>query len=267
MRLRAFTAAVLLCVSAWLSLPAIGRAGGGCEAEAMAPEAVARGFEAGLRVFQRLDELGAEAALLARVGSDLSKHGLRFSHVGLVVRDHPAGRHTVVHLLNECGTDRLDLYDQGLANFFLDGPFSYDAWIVVPDAALQRRLVEVSQQPLARRLLAHHYNLVAPPAGRVSQNSNGWLLELLVAALDESDRVRDRTQVAGHPLLRRFQPDEVRVTLLDRLGSGLQANANPGEQPWCNRRRGRAEVVTVRSIVHWLRSLGRVQHEEIVEGD
>jgi hypothetical protein len=41
--------------------------------------------------------------LIGRVGSDLSEHGLRYSHAGYAWRDNPKGRWLVTHLLNRCG--------------------------------------------------------------------------------------------------------------------------------------------------------------------
>ncbi|MGO4775588.1 DUF2145 domain-containing protein, partial [Lysobacter sp. 2RAB21] len=97
-------------------MPAQGRAGTACEAETISPQKVAAAAQTALTVAAALDERDAPAALVARVGTDLSAQGLVYSHVGFVVREHPAGRWTAVHLLNECGSDRSGLYTQGLVN-------------------------------------------------------------------------------------------------------------------------------------------------------
>ena len=52
-----------------------------------------------------------EAVLLGRAGQDLSKYGLRWSHLGFALREAPPmgevpGRWRVVHKLNACGSDR-----------------------------------------------------------------------------------------------------------------------------------------------------------------
>lgn len=48
------------------------------------------------KVADKLDDSGAQVALVARVGQDLSKYKLRFSHLGFVVRNHPDGKWSVV---------------------------------------------------------------------------------------------------------------------------------------------------------------------------
>lgn len=96
----------------------------------MPPHKVADAARTALLAAQQLDEVDAPVALIARVGTDLSKQGTVYSHAGFAVRDHAEGRWTVVHLLNECGSDRSGLYAQGLVNFFADDLVNEDLRIV-----------------------------------------------------------------------------------------------------------------------------------------
>lgn len=91
-------------------LPMAGHAGTRCDAGDVPPAKVAAAAETAMRVVAELDR--AEAPV-ARVGTDLSKQGLVYSHVGFALRDHADERWTVLHLLNECGTDRSSLHAQG----------------------------------------------------------------------------------------------------------------------------------------------------------
>ena len=118
------------------------QAGQSCEEKPLAAEEARKSFGLALKVRQALDESGAQVVLLGRVGQDLSKYGLRYSHVGFVWRDHPEGRWLGVHLLNECGTAVSNLYNQGLANFFADDLFAWDALVLIPSPAVQQRLAE-----------------------------------------------------------------------------------------------------------------------------
>ena len=84
-----------------------------------------------------LDASGAEVGLIARVGQDLSKYHLRYSHFGIVWRDNPAGRWMVTHELNSCGSASSSIYNEGLGNFFLDDMFAYETLVVIPGATWQ----------------------------------------------------------------------------------------------------------------------------------
>ena len=168
--------AITLALTTIVTAPAL--AGRSCEPRQLSAEAVQAGFEAGIHLFQHLQSLtddhgqAPEVVLLARVGTDLSKHGLRFSHMGFAIRDHPKGPFTVVHLLNHCAESSSDLYIEGLANFFLDDPFAYDAWVVVPTPEIQKALAARLLSNVPRRLHDPHYNMVAAdPAPRATKTA------------------------------------------------------------------------------------------------
>ncbi|HZX31063.1 MAG TPA: DUF2145 domain-containing protein, partial [Rhodocyclaceae bacterium] len=79
-------------------------AGQTCEEKGPSVEDIRRSFGLALKVREALDKSGAQVVILGRVGQDLSKYGLRYSHAGIIWRDHPDGRWLAVHELNECGT-------------------------------------------------------------------------------------------------------------------------------------------------------------------
>ena len=104
--------------------------------------ALARGLSLAHGTSQALDRTGADVVLIARAGQDLSRHGLRWSHVGFAYRTPAppattyatspdgAARHAtwrVVHKLNDCGQATSAVYRQGLAQFFNDDPHRYEA--------------------------------------------------------------------------------------------------------------------------------------------
>lgn len=104
------------------------------------PENLANAVTLAKRVADAADTMNDEVILIARVGQDLSKYGLYFSHMGFLVKDHPKGRWSIVHKLNECGTAKSALYDEGLTNFFSDNPVKYEGglWRIKPE--MQARL-------------------------------------------------------------------------------------------------------------------------------
>ena len=114
------------------ALPA--HAGQACREEPLSVDEVRQSLALAQRTYAALEASGATVAIVARAGQDLSKYGLDYSHMGIVVRDHPAGRWTVVHELNACGTANSDLYTDGIGNFFLRDLYRYRAQIVIPSA-------------------------------------------------------------------------------------------------------------------------------------
>lgn len=260
----------LCLILVWLPASEPVQAGRDCTQKELSAEAIRSGFETGLSLFQYLQDLedssgeSPKVVLLGRVGSDLSKHGLRFSHMGFAVRDHPAGPYTVVHLLNHCARPTSDLYVEGLANFFLDDPFAYDAWLVVPTPQLQDELAERLLGTVSQRLQDRRYNMVAHARSPHSQNSNQWVLEILASAIENTSPRSDRRKIQKLPVMKSFRGDRIRISRWKRLGGIFQANVDFFDQPLGNRLNSRYEIITVRSVVRWLDSLGLVETEEVV---
>lgn len=154
---------------AWLMAFAIvvpAHAGRSCEA-ANPPklQSVERGLTLAERTYKALEASGAKVVVLARAGQDLSKYGLRYSHLGFAYQQ-PDGRggHVwrVLHKLNECGTADAALYRQGLGEFFLDDPWRFEAAWVVPTPEVQQRLQALLLDE-ARATSLHHrpYSIVS----------------------------------------------------------------------------------------------------------
>jgi hypothetical protein len=173
-----------MCAAAICGLPWPAFAGTACDATPITPTKIAAAAATAHTVAGALDEGDAPVAMVSRIGRDLSKHGLTYSHSGFALRDHPAGRWTVVHLLNDCSNDGSGLYAQGLVNFFADDLVNQDARItwLQPEMAerLAQRLLALPRQPL----YTPRYNLIARPGSQEYQNSTAWVLEHLAAATD-----------------------------------------------------------------------------------
>lgn len=227
-------------------------AGTACTQQPITPDRLAQAARFGVALFKMLDQSNAQVVILGRVGSDLSQYGLRFSHTGFALRAYSAGPWTIIHLLNHCGTDSSSLYDEGLINFFTDDPFSYEALIATPSPEVQRALMQALRSPLVWRLHQPHYNTIAYPRSLNFQNSNQWLLEMVIAALAHG-QVNSRSDAQQHPLMQQYQPDKIAIDPLTRLGGGLfKANITFTDHPLADRLKGQYPVVTVRSIIRFL---------------
>lgn len=245
-----------------LSVPRPAHAGTNCEARAMSPQRIADAAATALTVIAALDEADAQVAMMSRVGTDLSKHGLRYSHAGFALRDHPDGRWTVVHLLNDCSSDGSGLYTQGLVNFFADDLVHQDARITWLQPEITERL---SKQLLALPgdpLYTPHYNLIARPDSARYQNSTSWVLEHIAAAIPPKANIRTRTAAYQQALANGFEPGRIHIPYTKRIMGGLfAANLVFTDHSVATRLGGDYPVVTVQSILAWLRSSGLATQE------
>jgi hypothetical protein len=254
--------AALLIGTAMLGSPQAAHAGTACDATPITPTKIAAAAATAHIVVAALDERNAPVAVVSRVGRDLSKHGLVYSHAGFAVRDHPDGRWTVVHLLNDCSSDGSGLYAQGLANFFADDLVNQDARItwLQPDMAdrLSKRLLALPRDAL----YTPRYNLIARPGSREYQNSTGWILEHLAAALPPQSRVVDRSEAYRIASSDGFRPDVIRIPYTKRIAGGLfSAHVAFTDHPVGTRLKGEYPVVTVRSILRWLNAGAHIAQE------
>lgn len=230
-------------------------AGTPCEEVAASAGSMQKSLELARRVIGKLDESGGQVALIARVGQDLSKYKLRFSHLGFVVRDHPDGKWSVVHDLNLCGTDASQLYIQGIGNFFSDDLFAYEAGILVLPAELQKKLQKVLVSPAQlKRFHEPKYSVVAYPFNTVYQNSNQWALEVLASAMAPDGDVVTRAEAQKWLKEAGFEPTLLNIPTMTRLGgrmfkANVAFNDHPDEFRWSDR----IYVVTVDSTFDFLR--------------
>lgn len=229
-------------------------AGGACSDAPPTPESVRKGLQLALKTFQALEQSGEKIALIGRVGSDLSKHKLRYSHMGAVWRDHPQGRWVVVHMLNHCGTAGGALYDEGLGNFFNDDPFAYETIIAFPGTENQDRLIKLLGTALPDSLYQPSYNMVAYPWSTKYQNSNQWLAEVLAAAWAPEGSVFDRAQAQSWLKLAGYQPTLLRLGAFERLGARMfRANIAFDDHPNELRFSDQIYTVTVESVIDFVR--------------
>lgn len=237
-------------------------AGQQCTEKKPTLDSMHRALSLATRVQERLDVQAPEAAILARVGSDVSAYGLRYTHAALVYRRDGSQPWTVVHKLNDCGADTAKIYTQGLGNFFLDDPFEYRALILFPRPELARKLVEQLRRDQGLSVHEPRYSLLAYPFGLEYQNSNQWLLEYLAVA-DSSGTALGRKAAIKRLKQTGYEPDEIPVGPLERVGASLfKANVAFFDHPLGERLSGHYSVVTVESLVRYLQTVGQVRAVE-----
>jgi hypothetical protein len=257
----------LILASALACLAPVAVAGQACIEKPLAAADVRAGMTLAVDVRNALDREHAEIALVARVGRDLSRYGLRYSHVAFAWRGHPRGDWTMVEALNQCGTASSALYDDGLANFFLDDMFAYQAKVVIPSPEVQRRIADVLAAGRGGRFHEPRYNLVAYPFATRYQNSNQWLLETLADALAEG-QISNRSDAQTWLRASGFRPSTLHVPAMERLGAQLfRVNVAFDDQPIDRRMAGKIDVVSAESVLDFVLRVDPGAIARVIEGD
>ncbi len=234
-------------------------AGRTCEEGKPQAVAIERGLTLAQRTAEALDASGQRVVVLARAGQDLTRYGLRYSHLGFAYRQPDGqGGHVwrVVHKLNTCGTADAALYRQGLGEFFLDAPWRYEAAWSTLSPEVQERLLPLLQDN--RRSVALHtpaYSMVSYVWGQKYQQSNQWALETLAFAIEPSASSRQRAQAWLQ--FKGYQPTTLKIGPMTRLGGRVTAaNVAFDDHPNEKRFSDRIETVTVDSVFDWLQRSG-----------
>ncbi len=237
-----------------LAAPLLAQAGQPCENRPLAPHEIVLSMDLAQRTVAALDASGAQVALVSRAGQDLSKYGLRYSHMGIAVRDHPAGRWTVVHELNDCGSAVSGLYNEGMGNFFLTDLYRMEAQLVIPGPDAQARLARLAATRTPLRLHEPRYNMLSYVYSTQYQNSNQWVLETIAAALAPGGQVETRAEAQSWLRSRGFQPPTIEIPAAVRLGARMfRANVAFDDHPFDRRMAGQIDTVTTDAVVRMLR--------------
>ena len=244
-RLIVFLSCLLLC---WQTLPA--HAGTACDDAPPDARKIMQAMNFALRVQEALNDSGAELAIIARAGQDLSQYHLVYSHLG-VIRKMPDGRWFVLHELNHCGTSGSGLFEEGLGNFFLDDMFRFRSLILIPPQPLQQAMLARISDGTALALHEPQYNMLSYAFSTRYQNSNQWGLELLATAADP--RVHKRSEAQRWLRAMQYKPDVIDVPAMTRLGARMfRANIRFDDHPFGDRMAGKIATVTVESVQQFM---------------
>ena len=232
-------------------------AGQTCADTPLHPRYVRSAFDAAHALSRTLDAAQPQVALVARVGQDLSKYGLRHSHLGFVLKDPSSGQWRVMHLLNACGTADAAIWREGLANFFLDDLFSYESLVIIPSIDSQQKLLSKLADPAQYlALFTPHYNMLAYPFATRYENSNQWALELLAKAYADKFDIDTREKSQQWLKLMGYEPTTLDLGPMTRLGGRMfRANVAFDDHPDDRRYAGKIDVVTVVSMTRFIRKI------------
>lgn len=236
------------------------QAGRSCEAAKQPPpQTIEKAMTLAERTMRTLDaeyaKNGTKVVVLARAGTDLSKYGLRYSHLGLAYKNTD-GQWLVAHKLNTCGTADAALYRQGLGEFFLDDLFRYEAAWSIPTKDAQDKLhALLMDNARTIALNTKAYSMVSYVWGQKYQQSNQWALETIAMAMESG--VQNRQQAQAWLQFKGYEPTTLKIGPLTRLGGRVtSANIAFDDHPNEKRYSDRIESVTVDSMFAWLQRSG-----------
>ena len=248
-----------------LSIPAFAQQA--CSPRYPPPTTIAAMFDMAAVTADTLDALpGVDVAIAARGGQDLSKYGLRHSHLAFLVRND-SGSWDVVHLLNRCKSDNSDLYREGLVNLVGESSITTDLRVGIPTpevrAALKTLLSGDARN--ARALHEPRYSMLAYPGSTDYQNSNQWILEVTAAAMAQAadePALADRSSALAWLKQKSYTPTRMHIGIGKRLGARFFAdNVAVTDHPASERISGNYSVVTVESVFDFLHRNGALERE------
>lgn len=221
------------------------------------PESVRMAFSSARALSAALDKAQPQVVLVARVGQDLSKYGLRHSHLGFVLKDPSSEQWRVMHLLNACGTADSAIWREGLANFFLDDLFSYESLMIIPSAEAQIQILAKLADPSQYlALFTPHYNMLAYPFATQYENSNQWVLELLTKVYSGKIEIDSREKSQQWLKLMGYEPTTLDLGPMARLGGRMfRANVAFDDHPNERRFTDQIDIVTVVSMTRFLKKI------------
>lgn len=252
---RAFQSIVIGIVVIITAMPA--HAGKECREHRVSVKEFRSALQTAEALKAHLNRSEGTIALLARVGSDISSYGLKYTHIGIAWKSSVGDDWNVVHQLNPCSTDRSVLRVHGLANFMLDDLLRHDVKIIHVRRSLGEQMARILMQRQPVKIHEPKYSMISYPGLPVRyQNSNQWVLEIIAQA--QASRVNrilgTREQTHRFYLENGYRGSEIRISPLRRTFAKMWAkNIHFDDHPPQSRASGKFETVTAKSIEAYLR--------------
>jgi hypothetical protein len=151
------------------------------------------------KVEKTLAQKGARVAIIARVGRPRNKlpEGINFTHTAIAVYSQITtsdGRKIPGYAIQNLyqRADQPDVSDliQDFPVDFFSGVEVLEAGIIIPSPELQKRLLTVLASPLYKELHNPKYSVIANPFNTELQNCTEHILDLIVAAIYETDDIK-----------------------------------------------------------------------------
>ncbi len=229
-----------------------------CEKEAISSSSFIAASKQSAKLLEELNSSNANVVIVSRVGSDLSKRGLKYTHAGIIWRPSAADQWKVTHLLNNCGNSTSAIYAQGLLDFFLDDPFNYDSLITIPTKELRGHLLDILSEKSYSKIFSNEYSMIAYPFSTEFMNSNQFVLETIALAQSRMEGVVLQGRPQAQALLHEngFEGSIIQLRFFEMLFGGLfKENVSFRDHTDKENETGRFEFVSVKSIARYLQKM------------
>lgn len=244
-------------ISFTLNLPAF--AGKNCEESNLLKEyIVLKASNASQKMINAANLLSPEGDrvfLIGRIGQNLEEYKLTYSHGAFLMKNN--GNWEVFHELNECSSDKSNMFNEGLLNFFLDDLYKYNSIIISFDSDTNLALKEIlNNKSVLKEAHNPHYNLLAYPFSSKYQNSNGWLLEVMARTMAKKNQkeIHSHEEFISYLKEINYQPDLLNIGMFKRLGGRMfKANVAFDDQPFDERMAGHIRTVTFDGLFKFLK--------------
>ena len=198
---------------------------------------------------------GSKVFLIGRMGQNLDEYHLKYSHGAFLFKNN--GNWEVFHELNDCASDKSNIFNEGILNFFLDDLYKYNSIIISFDSDTNTKIKEVLFDKTSIKE-AHnpHYNLLSYPFNAKYQNSNGWLLEIIARAMAKKNNQEIHTHEEFISFIKNinYKPSILNVGLFKRLGGRIfKANIAFDDQPFNERMEGHIRTYTFDGLFDFLK--------------
>jgi hypothetical protein len=255
--------------------------GTGCDEIKIGREGYTKAIQLGSKLNSYLErktqKSNTRVVLLGRAGSNSPSERFQkkvsqywnYTHGALAFKNYPSGQWTVIHLLNDCA-EQSSIYAESIMKFFLDDPFEYRVVVAIPSEAVQASLeTMIIKREMATALFNNsQYSSVSNPFNTERQNSNEYILDVLVAAIAMEKGVsniftREQSKAYLHATeLKSFvEPEQVKVKGLESFGMALgfgPKNATLDDHPRSERSSGRINMVSVGTLIQFLDNAGHL---------
>lgn len=269
-RIRGQFVFALLALSLWLASSNWVYAGQSCTEHSVQVTELQSAVTMAQDIRSLLDQSPQGVALIGRQGSNITEHGLKYTHFGIARRDPQNGEWIVYHQLNACGSSQSALYKHGLANFMLDDLYTHDIMVVTLNNILSKSLNSVFRRNGPLQIFERQYNMLSYPGVPVKyQNSNQWVLEVIAQAQAqyEGQTLNSRKATHDYYLKHAYRGTSIHVSSFRRMMALLaSSNVRFDDHPPSSKAAQSYEVVTVKSIVAYLRKMKLLNRSYDIKG-
>lgn len=239
-------------------------AGTMCSVEPPTVESTKKAFDTALKVKQYVEQQPHTVYIIGRVGQNLTEYKQKYSHIAFLAKSSK-GEWNIIHELNDCGTDHSGVYNEGLANFFMDDLYTFETVLIAPKAEDQEKLQAVlSNEKYLKQMHNPKYNMLAYPFSTKYQNSNQWVTE--VSAFADVVKQCNNSEFCASKITRKdvqdklkleYNPGLLEIGAFKRLGGRIfRANIAFDDHDDANRYNGKIYTTTADSVIAYWKTKG-----------